>query len=49
MCRKQRAVGMALSAFGFGLVIAVLLQSGFCLLLVGLFSIVGGCILMNRA
>lgn len=49
MVRKPTAIGMALCAFGVGLVLAVLFESGFCLLLLGLLSIVGGCILMNRA
>jgi lipopolysaccharide export LptBFGC system permease protein LptF len=49
MVRKQRAMGMALCSFGVGLVVAVLFESGFFLLLVGILSIVSGCILMNLA
>ncbi len=47
MIKKREAIGIALFAFGVGLVLAVLLQSGLCPVLLGLISIIAGCVFMH--
>lgn len=42
MIRKREALGIALFSFGVGAVLAVLLQSGFCTVLLGLAAMVAG-------
>lgn len=42
MVRRKECVGVALAAFGAGLILAVLLQSGLCPILLGIASIIAG-------
>lgn len=47
MVRRKECVGVALAAFGVGLILAVLLQSGLCPILLGIASIIAGGICMR--
>ncbi len=47
MIRKREVIGIALFAFGVGMILAVLLQSGLCPILLGIAAVVAGCIFMH--
>lgn len=47
MVRRKECMGMVLAAFGVGLILAVLLQSGLCPVILGIVSIIAGCICMK--
>ena len=47
MVRKKEALGFALMAFGAGMILAVLLQSGLCPLVIGAAAVIAGCILLK--
>lgn len=42
MVRRKECVGVALAAFGAGMILAVILQSGICPLMVGIGCIIAG-------
>ncbi len=47
MIRKREALGLALMAFGAGMILAVLLQSGLCPLVIGTAAVIVGCVLLK--
>ena len=47
MMRKKEAAGLALVALGVGMILAVLLQSGICPLILGMAAVVAGLLLMK--
>lgn len=47
MVRRKSCIGVGLAAFGAGLILAVFLQSGVCVVLLGLGCIAGGVICLN--
>ncbi|GEM_PF-5010528 len=47
MIRKREAAGLALMAFGVGMILAVLLQSGLCPLIIGAAAVIAGCLLLK--
>jgi len=47
MVRKREAAGLALMAFGAGMVLSVVLQSGLCPIVIGLGALVAGGILVS--
>lgn len=42
MVRRRECIGVALAAFGAGLLLAALLQSGLCVVLLGIGCIIAG-------
>ena len=47
MIRKREALGFTLMAFGVGMILAVLLQSGLCPLVIGAAAVIAGCVLLK--
>lgn len=47
MMRRKVCIGVGLSAFGAGLILAVMLQSGVCVIVTGLVCIAAGIICIN--
>ncbi len=47
MIRKREALGLALMTFGAGMILAVILQSGLCPLVIGAAAVIAGCILLK--
>ncbi len=47
MMRKKEAAGLALVTFGMGMILAVLLQSGLCPLILGAAAVIVGLLVMK--
>ena len=47
MIRIREAAGLALMAFGEGMILAVLLPSGLCPLMIGAAAVIAGCLLLK--
>ncbi len=47
MVRRKECVGTALAAFGVGMILSVLLQSGLCPVILGACCIVAGCVCLK--
>ncbi len=47
MVRRKECIGAALAAFGVGLILSVLLQSGICPVLLGIGCIIAGAVCLK--
>ncbi len=47
MVRRKECTGVALTAFGAGMILSVLLQSGLCPVLIGIGCIIAGMVCMK--
>ena len=47
MIRRKCCIGVGLTAFGVGLILSVFLQSGICMVLLGLGCIAAGVLCLN--
>ena len=48
MCKQRECIGIALCAFGAGVILGLLIGSVFCCLLLAAISIGAGCICLRR-